>query len=78
VYWKALDEWDFLGGNFIILKPKVKEMLNFELFSSLKIKVWTLKSLLILIYTKRIFNEKKWSKIENFEIIQQKLTKVLN
>jgi len=23
VYWKALDEWDFLGGNFIILKPKV-------------------------------------------------------
>jgi len=78
VYWKALDEWDFLGGNFIIFKPKVKEMLNFELFSSLKIKVWTLKSLLILIYTKRIFNEKKWSKIENFEIIQQKLTKVLN
>jgi hypothetical protein len=21
--WKALDEWDFMGGNFIIFKPKV-------------------------------------------------------
>jgi hypothetical protein len=23
MYWKALDEWDFLGGNFINFKPKV-------------------------------------------------------
>jgi hypothetical protein len=78
VYWKGLDEWDFLGGNFIILKPKVGEMLNFELFSTLKIKIFTLKNLLILIYTKRIFNGKKWSKIENFENHTIKITKVLN
>jgi len=78
VYWKALDEWDFLGGNFIIFKPKVGKRLNFELFSSLKIKVFTLKNLLILIYTKRIFNGKKWSKIENFENHTIKINKVLN
>ncbi len=69
---------DFLGGNFIIFIPKVREMLNFELFSSLKIKVLTLKNLLILIYTKGFLMEKKWSKIENFENHTIKITKVLN
>ncbi len=27
-YWKTFDEWDFLGDNFVILKPKEKEILN--------------------------------------------------
>jgi hypothetical protein len=36
--WKVLDEWWFLrGGDFIILSPKVVEILNFESFLSLKI-----------------------------------------
>jgi hypothetical protein len=27
-YWKTFDEWDFLGDNFVILKPKEREILN--------------------------------------------------
>jgi hypothetical protein len=27
--WKALDEWDFLGGDFINFRLKVGEILNF-------------------------------------------------
>jgi hypothetical protein len=34
-YWKTFDEWDFLGDNFVILKPKEKEILNIEYFISL-------------------------------------------
>jgi len=35
---KAFDEWDFFGGDFLICKLKVQELLNFELFLSLKIQ----------------------------------------
>jgi hypothetical protein len=35
---KAFDEWDFFGGDFLICKLKVQEILNFELFLSLKIQ----------------------------------------
>jgi hypothetical protein len=79
MFWKALDDWDFLGGNFIIFKPKVWELLNFfELFSSLKIKFLTLKNSSDFDLHKNIFNGKKWSKIEKFENHTIKITKVLN
>ncbi len=78
MYWKALNEWDFLGGNFIIFIPKVGEMLNFELFSSLKIEVFYLKKSFDFDLHKSIFNGKKWSKIEKIENHTIKITKVLN
>jgi hypothetical protein len=37
-FFKAFDEWDFFGGDFLICKLKVQELLNFELFLSLKIQ----------------------------------------
>jgi hypothetical protein len=33
--WKALDEWDFFGGNLVNFRPKAGEILNFGVFNHL-------------------------------------------
>jgi hypothetical protein len=51
-YWKALDDEDFFGGNFVIFKLKVVEILNFEEYSSLEIHLkFTFQSIVRVLFT---------------------------
>lgn len=49
--WKALNEWDFFEGDFVIFRPMGGEILHFESFLSYFLSKLQLGSIIKVVFT---------------------------